>query len=418
MSIRSRRDFRCPAHSAKAVLTFAIGVALASALSIITAGEAEAARFGGFSASRMPRMSAPRMGPSRSFGMPRGPAINRAPRMTAPKPSKPPVGTIKKPTLPSPANASKLAPKPTALPKDLKNAPTAASKAAAAPKSDRYGWSDCHSRGGVWGANSSCGHPTFSGAGGSGPTGSVPRLSPIPWFVPILPTTYVAALPCPQGYEKIGETFYGGTKCQPVGSALGLPDYRDAPAPAPARDGIRYGGPPSGGSVSFAEPTGPFPARGAEIGIRPGIQQPDDKDRKVAKHDPEQEDPCKKDKNEPTCFCKQNPDAPICKTGDYCRSHPDDPSCLGSDVKTALSEIESGAPRPNVRQPKPFENDGRGGDPKLPEVDAHGNPIKYTEHTVNPRPPGGKLDGKRIVTGSDGSVWYTSEHFQSWSQIK
>ena len=93
-------------------------------------------------------------------------------------------------------------------------------------------------------------------------------------------------------------------------------------------------------------------------------------------------------------------------------------SALGDDFARALDDIEAGRPRPNVRNPKPFANDGRGGTPRLPEADAAGNPIAYTEHTVNPRPPGGSLDGSRIVTGTDGSAWATTDHFQTWTQIR
>jgi RHS repeat-associated protein len=91
---------------------------------------------------------------------------------------------------------------------------------------------------------------------------------------------------------------------------------------------------------------------------------------------------------------------------------------LPGDAQKALTEIEQGAARPNVRKPKSFANDGRGGTPRLPSQDAAGKPITYTEHTVNPRPPGGTLDGKRIVNGSDGSVWYTDDHFATWTRVK
>jgi len=36
----------------------------------------------------------------------------------------------------------------------------------------------------------------------------------------------------------------------------------------------------------------------------------------------------------------------------------------------------------------------------------------------NSRPPGGKLDGERIITGSGGSVYYTPDHFISWLQVR
>jgi hypothetical protein len=83
-----------------------------------------------------------------------------------------------------------------------------------------------------------------------------------------------------------------------------------------------------------------------------------------------------------------------------------------------LDEIDAGLARPNVRNPKSFANDGRGGTPPLPTTDAAGRPISYTEHTVNPRPLGGSLDGKRIVVGSDGSVWATTDHFVTWIQCR
>jgi RHS repeat-associated protein len=91
---------------------------------------------------------------------------------------------------------------------------------------------------------------------------------------------------------------------------------------------------------------------------------------------------------------------------------------LGDDFARALDDIVAGRPRPNVRKPKPFANDGRGGTPRLPDRDSAGNPNSYTEHTVNPRPPGGSLDSKRIVTGSDGIIWGTTTHFQDWTRIR
>jgi hypothetical protein len=86
---------------------------------------------------------------------------------------------------------------------------------------------------------------------------------------------------------------------------------------------------------------------------------------------------------------------------------------LPVDVQVALQEIERGETRPNVRNPKPFENDGRDATAMLPQTNASGSRITYTEYTVNPRPPGGKLDGKRIVIGSDGHVYYTGDHFRT-----
>jgi len=91
---------------------------------------------------------------------------------------------------------------------------------------------------------------------------------------------------------------------------------------------------------------------------------------------------------------------------------------LPQDVSKALTEIDQGLPRSNVRNPKSFANDGRGGTPQLPTMNASGKPLDYIEHTVNPRPSGGALDGKRLVIGSDGSVWYTDDHFGTWTRVK
>ena len=91
---------------------------------------------------------------------------------------------------------------------------------------------------------------------------------------------------------------------------------------------------------------------------------------------------------------------------------------MPNDASRALTEIDEGLPRPNVRNPKPFENDGRGNTTQLPTSDDSGTPITYTEYTVNPRPPGQNLDGKRIVLGTDGRVWYTDDHFEHWTRVR
>ena len=66
----------------------------------------------------------------------------------------------------------------------------------------------------------------------------------------------------------------------------------------------------------------------------------------------------------------------------------------------------------------PFENTAR----LLPTVDAKGDPITYREWDVNPyNPPtrnGGAGRGNdRVVTSSDGHVYYTNEHYRSFTQL-
>jgi hypothetical protein len=382
-----RRWSRPPFHSSFIVRLLLVPTALLSAVILLLAtSSGTEAQFRGISVPRMPRVSVPRV--------PRV-AVPRTPRIATPKLPKPAVqprkltapvtGTPKKPTLPVPAAASKQIPTATKQPTSQ---PAALSKpaAAAAPKRDQYGWADCHATGGVWGhSGGSCGHPTLPGASGSS---SRPRLAAIPWFVPIVPHTFVDPLECRPGYEKIGETFYGGTKCAPIGTARARGSYyADDPSPPPpppvadndcmkARAGTAFFGIPGNPdpaavkeaceaekreAVAVAAPAeevegfqgsarldlsqfrhlfppAPITGSGAEVGIRPGITTPPKDDAKeAAKDTTEDEDPCKKDKNDPKCFCVANPDAPICKT-DPCHSNPESLEC--KKWKAALRHID------------------------------------------------------------------------------
>ncbi|MGO4615917.1 ribonuclease domain-containing protein [Nocardia sp. 2YAB30] len=58
----------------------------------------------------------------------------------------------------------------------------------------------------------------------------------------------------------------------------------------------------------------------------------------------------------------------------------------------------------------------RGGD--LPAADASGKPITYQEWDVNPKQPGRSRDAERIVTGSDGSAWYTGDHYKTFTRMR
>ncbi len=66
----------------------------------------------------------------------------------------------------------------------------------------------------------------------------------------------------------------------------------------------------------------------------------------------------------------------------------------------------------------PFLNDGRGGGQVLPAADAQGNPISYQEWDVNPRVPGVNRGAQRLVTGSDGSAYYTDDHYKTFTRIR
>ncbi len=55
---------------------------------------------------------------------------------------------------------------------------------------------------------------------------------------------------------------------------------------------------------------------------------------------------------------------------------------------------------------------------QVPMTDDNGNKIKYQEWDVNPKISGQNRGAERIVTGSDGRSWYTSDHYRSFTLIQ
>ena len=54
----------------------------------------------------------------------------------------------------------------------------------------------------------------------------------------------------------------------------------------------------------------------------------------------------------------------------------------------------------------------------LPTVDINGRPVTYQEWDANPRVGGQGRDAERIITGSDGSAWYTTDHYKTFRRIR
>lgn len=88
-------------------------------------------------------------------------------------------------------------------------------------------------------------------------------------------------------------------------------------------------------------------------------------------------------------------------------------------VVATLKQVDSG------RWPEAANAVGtRGGDTfrnregRLPARTAQGTRITYKEWDVNPKKRGSGRDAERIVTGSDGSAWYTLDHYQNFTQIR
>jgi guanyl-specific ribonuclease Sa len=64
-----------------------------------------------------------------------------------------------------------------------------------------------------------------------------------------------------------------------------------------------------------------------------------------------------------------------------------------------------------------FMNDGRDGGQVLPRTGADGKAVTYREWDVNPY-TGANRGTERLVTGSDGSAWYTDDHYDSFVRIR
>lgn len=88
-------------------------------------------------------------------------------------------------------------------------------------------------------------------------------------------------------------------------------------------------------------------------------------------------------------------------------------------VTRTLALIDAGrwpeaANAPGTRGGDTFRNNER----LLPVRDDAGDRITYREWDVNPKRPGRSRDAERIVTGSDGTAWYTDDHYRSFIRIR
>lgn len=77
-----------------------------------------------------------------------------------------------------------------------------------------------------------------------------------------------------------------------------------------------------------------------------------------------------------------------------------------------------GTPPEGYKGGRTFENDGRGGGQVLPGTDSEGNAVKYEEYDVNPYQKGIDRKQERIVIGSDGQSYYTSDHYMTFTIMK
>ena len=89
------------------------------------------------------------------------------------------------------------------------------------------------------------------------------------------------------------------------------------------------------------------------------------------------------------------------------------------DAWTVLNRVDAkGAPLPGYKGGKTFLNDGSQGAQVLPRTASDGGSITYREWDLSPNIKGVPRDARRLVTGSDGSAYYTTDHYLSFIQFR
>lgn len=84
-----------------------------------------------------------------------------------------------------------------------------------------------------------------------------------------------------------------------------------------------------------------------------------------------------------------------------------------------LTEIDAGRWPGSANAPGTKGGDqwmNRGG--SLPRTDSSGKAISYREWDVNPKQRGQARDAERIITGSDGSAYYTGDHYKTFTRMR
>ncbi len=123
----------------------------------------------------------------------------------------------------------------------------------------------------------------------------------------------------------------------------------------------------------------------------------------------------------------RTPDAPSGNThpATFAVSTRSSPTLSASDLSRVEHKVlavldvvdRTGQPPAGYRGGTPFMNDGRDRGEVLPRRSADGRPVTYREWDVNPY-TGANRGTERLVTGSDGSAWYTNDHYNTFVRIR
>jgi guanyl-specific ribonuclease Sa len=120
----------------------------------------------------------------------------------------------------------------------------------------------------------------------------------------------------------------------------------------------------------------------------------------------------------------REPSPPASNANGAPRSNPDWP-VVRLDQRTAAKVdpvvayvLARGEPMPEYVGGREFRNLGLDGGAVLPRTDDRGRPIRYREWDVNRKVPGRNRGAERLITGSDGRVYYTRDHYETFQRIR
>lgn len=82
----------------------------------------------------------------------------------------------------------------------------------------------------------------------------------------------------------------------------------------------------------------------------------------------------------------------------------------------AYADAHEGRARPGYAGNRPFHDNGNGAD--LPDRDRAGRRITYREYDVRRLRKGVPRGAERVVLGSDGSAYYTRDHYKSFKRFR
>jgi len=95
------------------------------------------------------------------------------------------------------------------------------------------------------------------------------------------------------------------------------------------------------------------------------------------------------------------------------------PAGVPAKVATVLKFIDENDKAPEGYEGgRTFHNAGRNGEESLPRKDSRGRTITYREWDVNPHVPGKNRGAERLITGSDGSAYYTADHYRTFKKVR